>query len=682
MYDVLVLCTKIKLFLHFFINLKLETMEETKGRSKKKRVCVDKAMVPTASPLEVVVTPELLMTRFQSNYMQCTQLQKKGVKRMQETSEQKLKRAVDSSREEWALCLKQLLEKQENLESLLRNMGLVCPETLLGVPAQQLDKLERVIFWARMVCVDLKGVEDVHTLLSEVTELKVKVKSKQLALNTLSTDLVSFGTRHQSLLSDCLTVNTSVFTLDEVLSQSVYNPSFDHNDVFHFFPDLPSVVSFYATLPERCLREQCVPSALGLQKLRDSVKPKLEHLSGGCFIGLMVITNLDDLSDGNDVVNLDHMCCSVGEQLSGTSLQPGKKYVTWYVGQYAQHNTLGPVPVWTQAMDYLFYSLSKCPAACNSEFLKGWRGRALPGRPLYTCILPGTKEVTAESWSTTDTLDWMARSVHFWAHQLNTYAPAGYNVPLNYHFHRTLFLEIPGLVKFPLLWQYKELLGSTMQECRTLVEDVQRAAAAANEFLSAMKQDFCSCNFHLVFYQWAPVQERVADLEALVAKCDDRMRHLQLCLTVVRQSVETKLTQVSAWSRLYKLEVSEAVARYSGALQAQCEEAGRLLNCVQECKPSVTVQDMERLSEELKNLEPCNPEWALSLCTTVGLRPVSAEQFFQQFQGLKKRVKKFRIQFHPDKGTTQVARFHECQSWCEQLVSIEKFLDLFFNKVR
>ena len=685
------------------INQEQPPLEESKSaRSKTKRVKVDAAfgvsggsllnsgaIVRADKPSDVVVTPELLMSKFQHNYMLCTQLQKKGVRKVQELSEQKLKKAVDVSRQEWSNALNLLLEKQERLESLLRSMGLVCPESLLGVPAQQLDKLERVTFWGRTVCVDLRSrhsseavVDDIQALLNDVTELKVKVKSKQQVVHSLSTDLIAYGNRHQAALTDCLTLNTPLFSLEEVLSQSVYNPVFDHNDVFHQFADPQSVVSFYATLPERCLREQCVPLGVGLEKMRSSVKPTVDHLGAGFFVGLMVITNLDDLSDGNDVVNHDHMCCSVAEQLSGTSLQPGKKYVTWYIGQYAHQNAMGSLSEWTQGMDYLFYSLSKCPAGCSTEFLKAWKGRVGAQRPLYTCVLPGTKEVTGESWGTTDTLDWIARSVHFWAHQLNTYAPSGYNMPLSHHFHRTLFLEIPKLVKFPLLWQYKELLGSTMQECRLLVEDVQRASGVATEFLSAMKQDFCSCNFHLVFYQWEPVQDRLKELEALAAKCDERMGHLQLCLTVIQQSVETKLTQVSALSRLCKVDVTNAVPRYSSMLQAQCVEATELLRCVAECKPGVTVQDMELFAEQLKNLEPCTPEWVLRLCESVGVRSLSADHFFTQFKKLKTNVKQLRNKFHPDKGSTEVARFYECQSWCEQLESIENFLEHFFNKVR
>ena len=667
-------------------------MEETKGRSKPKRAKVDTkqqqqlvVVQPSATATEVAVTPELLMTTFQNNYMQCTQLQKKGVKKTQELSERKLERALIQGRSDWNTALNMLLEKQGRLEDLLRSMGLICPETLLGVPAQQLDKLERVTFWARTVCIGIgTDSSEVQQLLDEVTELKLKVKSKHAVLETLSADLVSCGNKHQTLLTDCLTLNKPTFDLNEVLTQSVYNPPFDHNDVYHFFPDLESVVNFYATLADRCVREQCTPPGIGLQKLRDSVKPTLEHLKGGCFIGLMVITNLEDTSDGNEAVSYEHMCVSVGEQLSGTSLQPGKKYVTWYVGQYSDNNVMGSVSCWTEAMDYLFYSLPKCPAACNSEFLRVWKATRVTGfqRPLYTCLLPGTKEVTAETWGTADTLDWISRSVHFWAHQLNTYAPMGYNLPLNHHFHRTLFVEIPKLVKFPLLWQYKELLTSTMQECKVLVEDVQRAACAANEFLSAMKQEFFSCNFHLVFYQWAPVKERVRELEAVLDRCEEGITKLKLCMTVVQQSVDTKLNQVNAWSRLYRLDVTDAVGQYLATIQSLYQEVTTLLNNVAEFHALVKVSDMDRCEDDLKNLEPCNPQWVLKMCNEVHMRPLSAEQFFRQFVKLKSKVKNVRNLSHPDKGAHMVSKFYEAQSWCEQLDSIEKFHELFFTKVR
>lgn len=661
-------------------------MEETKSRNKRAKVEKHQLVTQPSGVSDLAVTPELLITLFQKNYMQCTQLQKRGVRKLHDLTEKKMERALLQSRNDWSATLNMLLDKQERLEDLLRSMGLICPETLLGVPAQQLDKLERVTFWARTVCVGSgEGVVgEIRQLLDEVTELKFKVKTKHSLLETLSADLISWGTRHQSLLTDCLTLNTPTFELNEVLTQSVYNPLFDHNDVFHFFPDLPSVVSFYTYLPERCVREQCVPPGLGLQKLKDSVKPSVENLAAGCFIGLMVITNLEDNSDGNDVVNYDHMCVSVGEQLSGTSLQPGKKYVTWYVGQYAQNNVIGSVQQWTEGMDYLFYSLSKCPAACNQEFLRAWKATRVPGfqRPLYTCVLPGTKEVTAATWGTPDTLDWIARSVHFWSHQLNTYAPMGYNLQLNHHFHRTLFLEIPNLVKFPLLWQYKELLTCTIRECKAFVEDAQRGAVAANEFLSAMKQEFFSCNFHLVFYQWAPVKERVMEFETKFSQCEEGMKKLNICMEVIQQSVETKVNQVYAWSRLYKLDITEAVGLYSANVLQLCANATALLQSMTEFQAPVTILDMDRCEQDLKNLEPCNQEWVFKMCAEVNMLPLSADNFYAQFSNLKKKIKHFRNLHHPDRGVKLVSKFYETQGWCEQLESIGKFHEHFFNKVR
>jgi hypothetical protein len=672
-------------------------MEETKRSSKSsKRAKVDQQptqqqqqQVAVRPEPELVVTPELLMTTFQSNYMQCTQLQKKGVKRGQETSERKVERALLQSRTDWNAALSTLLEKQGRLEDLLRSMGLVCPETLLGVPAQQLDKLERVTFWARTVCVAEEGQvtsssvrEQIQHLLDEVTELKFKVKSKQALVTTLSTEVVAFGTKHQSQLNDCLAGNAPGFELTEVLTQSVYNPVFDHNDVYHFFPDLSSVVQFYEGLPERCIREQCTPPGTTLQKLQDSVKPTVAHLQPGCFIGLMVITNLEDTADGNEAVNYDHMCLSVGEQLSGTSLQPGKKYVTWYVGQYSENNGMGSVGQWTQAMDYMFYALSKCPAGCNTEFMKAVKRGLGFHRPFYTCLLPGTKEVTAETWGTVDTLDWIARSIHFWAHQLNTYAPVGYNLPLNHHFHRTLFTEIPGLVKFPLLWQYKELLTQATQECRTLVADVQRAAGAAHEFLSAMKQEFFSCNFHMVFYQWAPVKERVKELEAVMARSHEGIQRLKLCMSVVESSVEMKLNQVHAWSRLYRLDVVTAVAHYSSQMQALGGDALLLLNSVADFVAHVSVFDMEQCEQDLQGLELCNPEWLGKLFGELKQPVVTGELFFSQFGKLKAKMKRCRTLYHPDKGSSQVSKFYQCQTWCQQMESLGRLYETFFKKVR
>jgi hypothetical protein len=676
-------------------------MEEKKGRSKRSKVDKGLALVLCPQPnTELQVTPELLMARFQTDYMQCTQLQKKGVKRIQETAEKKLESALQRNRSDWDSTFNLLVQKCNVLEELLQNTGFHCPVTLLGVPSQQLDKLEKVVFWARVVLSKPRAaaagaagpaaadnLESVQQLLDEVVELKLRVKEKHQLSETLSAELVSFATKHHALLTDCLTLNSHVFNLQEVLTKNIYNPSFDHNDVFHFFTDLESVVTFHNNLVEYCIRDQCVPAGVGFQKLKDAIKPTVEHLAAGCFIGLMVITNLEDVSDSNTTVNYDNMCSSVGEQLSGTCLKPGKKYVTWYVGQYAQDNVMDSVVEWSKAMDYLFYSVQKCPAAWNSEFIKGWKSTRIPGveKPLYTCLLPGTKEVTRDTWSSVDTLDWIARSVHFWAHQLNTYAPSGYNLPLNHHFHRCLFLDTPRLIKFPQLWQYKKILTSGLTEFSGLLSQVQRAAHDAVQFVQPMKHEFLSCNFNLVYHQWDLVKEKLAEFDRVMMQYTEGKTKLSVCMAAVQQSVVFKLSQVDAWSRLYKMNVFTAVERYSLEMQQLCEEANSLLSADGTAALPVVLRDMTQCDEYVKHLEGWDKSWVTEMCSEVGWTDVDLDQFFTHFSDIKGRVKKNRNDCHPDRLMSVDADldfFHLFQGWYEKLQILEKLNDLFFEKVR
>lgn len=672
-------------------------MEEKKGRSKRSKVDKSSALMLCSQNTELQVTPELLMTRFQNDYMQCTQLQKKGVKRIQETAEKKLETALQRNRSDWDTAFNLLLQKCSLLEDLLQNTGFNCPVTLLGVPSQQLDKLEKVIFWARMVLSKPRGntsitaaddnLGSVQQLLDEVVELKLKVKEKHQLSESLSAELVSFASKHHALLTDCLTLNSHVFNLQEVLTKNMYNPPFDHNDVFYFFADLESVVTFHNNLVDHCIRDQCVPPGLGFQKLKDAIKPTVEHLEAGCFIGLMVITNLEDVSDGNTTVSYDNMCSSVGEQLSGTCLKPGKKYVTWYIGQYAQNNVMGSAAEWSKAMDYLFYSVQKCPASWNSEFLKGWNATRLPGveKPLYTCILPGTKEVTRETWATVDTLDWIARSVHFWAHQLNTYAPSGYNLPLNHHFHRSLFLDTPNLVKFPQLWQYKKILTTGLTEYSGVLAQAQRAANEAAQFIQPMKQEFTSCNFNLVYHQWDLVKEKLAEFDRVMLQYAEGKTKLSVCMAAVQQSVVLKLSQVDAWSRLYKMNVFSAVEGYSAKMQQLCEEANAMLAADGAEALPVLLRDMTQCDEYVKHLEGWDRGWVSEMCSEVGRADVGADQFFEHFSDIKTRVKKNRNDCHPDRLLSVDADldfFHLFQGWYEKLQILEKLNDLFFVKVR
>lgn len=641
-------------------------------------------------PCTELVTPESLLTQFENNYMQCATIQKRGTKRTHLSGEKKVERDLQQCRKLWSTSMNQLLEKEEKLKVALEGTGCDCPDSLLGVPVQQLDRLEKLTFWARMMIRDkdrpssvLQGT--IESLLDDVTALKQRVKKQELQLERLSSELVSFGMKQLSNTVDVITHNSQAFHLEEVLAKNVYSPPFDHNDVFYFFPELDDVVTFYASLHEKCVQERCLPPWSGFAKLMDSPKPQLENLAHGCYIGLMVVTNLADISNNNHEVRSENMCAAVAEQLSGTFLQPGKKYVTWYLGQYSKDNNMENTVLWTQAMDYCFNSIQQCPAAWNSEFLLGWKSSVLltPGhyKPCYACVLPGTKEVTKDTWNTTDTLDWIVRNVHFWATQLNTYAPQGYNLPLNNHFHRSLFLEIPKLTKFPVLWQYKKSLSEMVSCVSDKYNTVKAYMQLVSSYCEKMKQEFFNCNFNFVFYQWEPVKDMLKEAKKMTVEFLQEKKKLLLLVETLQGFLPSKLCQAEALSSLFLNGVGAAVAVYNQQIQRLFDEASLLFQDTEVFGLlTVTAEDMEALDVYKKDVEFSSRAWVADMCGEVLMTP---DTFFQDFDVIKKRVKASRNSHHPDKVQSvdpDLAAYHKFQSWVVQLQAVEKLHEHFFKK--
>ena len=654
--------------------------------------------VVVPKPSEELVTPELLLTQFNGNYTLCAAMQKRSVRKSMESTAKKLENKLHLSREQWNTTLNLLLQKKDELKDVLESHSneVTCPASLHGIPAQQLDQLERLVFWGKVVVSSHSGnsslsVTRLQELLSEVSELQVKVKQQELQLEKMSQEVVSCGIPQQAFTKDVVTYNNECFQLQDVLSKSVYNPPFEHNDVYHFFTTIHEVLQFHASLQERCVRDRLVPPWRGFAKLFTAPIPTVEELGQGFFVGLVVITNMSDVSNGNHDINLDNMCVSVSEQLSGTCLQPGKKYVTWYLGQYDKDRPANKSSrQWADTFDQLFMSVQQSPAAWNSEFVKGWKSSLAesPGsyKPMYTCVLPGTKEVTLSSWSSTDTLDWIVRNVHFWAHQLNTYAPFGYNVPLNNHFHRSVFLEIPGLVKFPVLWQYKKALSDMLTLVKDKFEVVNAQVQVVLKLLVNMKQSFFDCNFDFLHPQWSDVMQQMQQVREVMAEFLNHKNKLQLMSETIVSSVPTKVRQAEAMSSLYGIELSGGIERYQNTIQLLLEQVSVLLQTTDLVfLLPVTLSDMEEFQVYTDALKCADRAWVLEMCTLV---KVSVSDFFEHFAVILKRVKAARVRSHPDwKKNSQnlephLKQYYDCQASLTQLEAIKKLHENFFIKVR
>ena len=642
---------------------------------------------------ELVVTPDLLMTQFSNNYMECSALQKRGVKRQKDASEKKLGNDLATCRQEWNNTLATLLRKEKDLKELLESTGCDCPPILLGVPSQQLERLELLTFWARTILNNSKKPDceqegSIRLLLDELCELKVRVRKQEARIEKLSSDLVSI-TSHtaSSKFPDVISYNTDVFSLQEVLCKSMYQPAlYDHNDVYFHFSTLEEVVYFQNNVHKKCVRDQCAPEFVSFQKLGESPPVLLEHLGKGFYIGLVVLTNLTDFSDGNNSVNYDNMCLSCGEQVSGMFLQPGKKYVTWYLGQYSRDSVVTDIPVWTQLIDSLFASVQHCPASWNAEFLKVWRAQRLQSpqrlqQSMYACVLPGVKEVTPETWSSTDTLDWIVRNVDFWCNQLSTYAPHGYNIKLNHHFHRSLFLETPQLMRFPVLWQYKK----SLRELVSQVKDKQHFVLQNEQLLSYCRQmrgDFMAGMFHLIHYQWEKVKEMMCKQQLLLQESLQEDGKLRMLLDTVSATLREKLNQAEALLRLEGVYVGTCIQRYHQEMKELISTGEQLLRCEQLVAGlDVTVSDMVALDGYAEALKGIDTDWLVRVCEEMCFDP---NTFFTEFAALKKRVKTARTSHHPDKQLKctdpDIQQYHLLHSWVVIFEAIEKLQAGFFSK--
>lgn len=639
------------------------------------------------------MTPELLLTQFSNNYMECSALQKRGVKRVKDMAEKKLERDLGSARQEWNNTLSVLLKKEKDLKELLESTGLECPPILLGVPSQQLERLEQLTFWARMILNNSKKPEceqedAIRQLLDELCDLKLRVKNQERKIGKLSTDLVCIGS-HTALSKypDAVSHNTEVFQLQEVLCRSMYTPVlFDHNDVYFYFSTVQEVVQFHNNLYQKCVREQCAPEFAAFHRLFQGLGATpytVDHFQKGFYIGLVLLTNLSDLSDGNHVVNYDNMCLSCGEQMSGTFLQPGKKYVTWYLGQYSRDSVVPETHVWSGLVDGLFLGVQHAPLSWNQEFLNAWRSQKYshkPQQPMYACVLPGVKEVTLDTWSSTDTLDWIVRNVDFWCHQLSTYAPNGYNLKLNHHFHRSLFLETPQLMRFPILWQYKK----SLQELVSQVRNKQHLVLQNEQLLHycrQMRSDFLAGMFHLIHYQWDRVKEIMCRQQALLQESTQEDGKLRLLLDTVRTTLKNKLNQAEALSRLEGLYLGDNLVKYQQQMQGLLDTGEQLLRCDQLVAGlDVTVNDMLSLDSYVEALKTLDADWLVRVCEEVCCSP---DQFFTDFAEVKKRLKFARNSHHPDKAVCtdpDLQQYHLLHSWVTILNAVEKLHVVFFSK--
>jgi hypothetical protein len=664
-------------------------MAEERKSSNFFKTVVPRARVPkkTEKSYQLVVTPDMLMTQFSNNYMECSALQKRGVKRHKDLAEKKLERDLTSTRQDWNSTLAVLLRKEKDLKELLESTGFECPPILLGIPSQQLERLEQLTFWARMILNNSKKPEcenenTIRQLLDELCELKLRVKKQETRIGKLSSDLVLVGSHTVSnKYPDAISYNTEVFNVQEVLCKSMYEPAlYDHNDVYFHFATPEDVVHFHNNLYKKSVREQCAPEFRSFLKLENTPPLTLEHLRKGFYVGLVVLTNLNDTSDGNHVVNYENMCLSCGEQVSGMFLQPGKKYVTWYIGQYSRDSAIAESPVWSQVVDSLFVGVQHSPLCWNQEFLKAWK-ILKPAQPMYACVLPGVKEVTLETWSSTDTLDWIVRNVDFWCNQLVTYSPSGYNLKLNNHFHRSLFMDTPQLMRFPILWQFKKSLRDLVSQ----VKDKQHFVLQNEQLLfycRQMKGDFMSGMFHLIHYQWEKVKELMLKQQILLQESTQEDGKLRLMLDTLKVTLREKLNQAEALLRLDGIFVGTNIRKYHQEMLEVMETGEQLLRCEQLVEGlDITVGEMVSLDCYAEMLKGIDTDWSVRVCEEMSFEP---DQFFTQFSVLKKRVKKTRTSHHPDKHLKctdpDIQQYHLLHSWVVMLEAIEKLQAGFFSK--
>jgi len=614
-----------------------------------------------------------------------------GVKRLNDSYERKMETQLNKARREWKTALDELCQKSAALTQLMVNeVGFECPTLLLGVPAEELDKLDKLIFWAKMV-LSKKDHVSLRLLCDDVVALKHKVRNRESVVSTLSYELVQNGASpfYAMKQDNVLMYNTPAFSLQDVLSSEfLYKPTFfDHNDVYYHFSLMEEVIEYHTTLFDKCVRLQCVPLWRNFAKLfQDSGRLTKETLAGGFFVGLLCITNPHDQSHGNDKVCMDQVSVVAAEQLRGVYLQPGKKYVTWYLGKYSQRRSDT-----TEVVDTLYDLVCQAPAYWNSEFQQAWKATAagvVPYRSMYCVLLPGVKEVTVDTWSSTDTLDWIVTQTHHWAKQLGTYAPHGYNLPLNHQFHRTLFLNVPHLKAFPVLWYTKQTLEDLVVKCNEQKALLLYENNRIRDCLGIMKREFLSQRgFHIVFYQWAEVKSMLAKHRELLSTFLSDRECLKSKVSSVQKSLLEQYNKVEALLKLTSTFATHVLPAFQTLMENVFHRAQEVVQDSHEQEDAlavtVTVDDMVELDPFVSQLEFLTSSWVEEVCAEVCM---PSDHFFESLSLIKGLVKTSRNEHHPDKqhdeGEADVNLFYKFQAWVLQLEAIIKLHDLFFTKVR
>ena len=95
--------------------LYIKVMAEERKASDFFKAVVPRRVKPVPAPAceDIMVTPELLLSQFSSNYMECSAVKKRGVKRHIECSERKMERELGIARDGLAPLLATLSLKEK-----------------------------------------------------------------------------------------------------------------------------------------------------------------------------------------------------------------------------------------------------------------------------------------------------------------------------------------------------------------------------------------------------------------------------------------------------------------------------------------------------------------------------------------------------------------------------------------
>src|SRR3989344_968783 len=444
----------------------------------------------------------------------------------------------------------------------------------------------------------------------------------------------------------CSRRNAPGFDAEAVARLEVYTPPHDRNVLFLNCPAFQDVFREHAALPDR-------PPFTPQQWLHG-----FDGAAAAAYVGILVVTRT---CKSGPLAATSHYTASDLAAAGMSDLLPGKKYVTWYIGGYASESTqLEPHrrAAWNDMAEWSIRVLERCPDALNSRAVLAGAGAS------DICVTPDRRPLpNAAAWNTA-TMEWVINTVDVWARRLHTYAPYGFNTPLNHAYHSALIdAHIPrGLRPYPWAFAHATDGAAHAAEAQSLWSGLQKDIAATLRACAHTIAAVEAQKFHLVPHVWPLLAERLRAAAALTPTARAAAHTALNYVDILQHRARTLPGRAEA---LRLMEGEESASEVEGetdfvhALLRTTNDARAVLQRVLDvCEASAdetgALQQMERTlrSPPTASLDSFSPSRIAQLATTAGVQHAQLATISEIRSAFKDVVLRHA---HPDRGGSPAA---------------------------